>query len=75
MRKYRKLELQDDQRSTEGDNLDSEEPPASYIVKLTAGNSTHFEDFEVKINSKYIWNWYTIYINVDFQMANTNNWY
>ena len=55
-RKNRKLELQDDQRSTEGDNLDSEEPPTSYTVKLTAGNSTHFEDFEVKINSKYIWN-------------------
>jgi len=32
-----------------GDNLDSEEPPASYIVKLTAGNSTHFEDFEVEV--------------------------
>jgi len=32
-----------------GDNLDSEEPPASYIVKLTAGNSTDFEDFEVEV--------------------------
>ena len=40
--------------STEGDNLDSEEPPASYIVKFTAGNSTHFDDFEVEINSKFI---------------------
>ena len=31
----------------QGDNLDSEDPPASYIVKLTTGNSTKFEDFEV----------------------------
>jgi len=32
-----------------GDNLDSEDPPASYIVKLTTGNSTMFEDFEIDV--------------------------
>ena len=53
-RKNRKVKLQNYQRSSAGDNLDSEEPPASYIVKLTAGNSTHFEDFEVEINSELI---------------------
>ena len=37
-----------------GDNLDSEDPPASYIVKLTTGNSTNFENFEVEINLKSI---------------------
>ena len=37
-----------------GDDLDSEEPPASYIVKLTTGNKTDLGDFEVWIDSKLL---------------------